>query len=227
MVMIDSSSVRERLALRGYGGLSELELLSIIIGVDRAVRVMDGLSDTRYLLVAGEDELVVRGFTRRQAKQFRAAVALTHQLTERKNYSEREQIRSPSCVYELLKPLMSKYPYQEQFFVVPIDSKNRVLCTERISLGIVNTAYVGIREIFRVAIRHCAASIITAHNHPSGDPTPSPDDIELAQQITEAGEIIRIEHLDHVVIGDGVCTSLREMGRLKRSRIDRQDAVSR
>ena len=213
-MMLEHSEVRERFVLYGYHGLSELELLSVVIGADRAARVMDGLSDTRYLLVAGEDELVKRGFTRSQAKQFRAATALVRRLVERANYSERAQIRSPSCAYELLKPLMSMYPYQEQFFVVPMDSKNRVLCVERVSLGIVNAAYVGVREIYRIAIRHSATVIITAHNHPSGDPHPSPDDIALAKQITDVGKLIGIPHLDHIVIGDGVCTSLREAGHI-------------
>jgi len=95
-----------------------------------------------------------------------------------------------------------------------MDSKNRVLCVERIALGILNAAYVGIREIYRIAIRHCAASVITAHNHPSGDPHPSPDDIALTKKITDAGELIGIPHLDHIVIGDGVCTSLREAGHI-------------
>ena len=213
-MMLERSEVRERFVLYGYHGLSELELLSVVIGADRAARVMDGLSDVRYLLAAGEDELVKRGFTREQARRFRATIALAQRLIQRANYSEREQIRSPSCAYELLKPLISAYPYQEQFFVVPMDSKNRVLCVERIALGILNAAYVGIREIYRIAIRHCAASVITAHNHPSGDPHPSPDDIALTKKITDAGELIGIPHLDHIVIGDGVCTSLREAGHI-------------
>ena len=211
---IDNSEVRERFVLYGYHGLSELELLSVVIGADRAARVMDGLSDVRYLLVAGEDELVRRGFTRSQAEQFRAAAALIRRLVERANYSERTQIRSPSCAYELLKPLVSMYPYQEQFFVVPMDSKNRVLCVERIALGILNAAYVSVREIYCIAIQHRAAAIITAHNHPSGDPHPSPDDIALTKKITDSGELIGIPHLDHIVIGDGVCTSLREAGHI-------------
>jgi DNA repair protein RadC len=226
-MVLESLEVRERLALYGYDGLSELELLSIVIGADRAVRVLDGLLDTRYLLVAGEDELVARGFTRRQAERFRAMVAWTRRAMERKNYSERKQIRSPSCVYELLNAQVSEYPYQEQFFVVPIDSKNRVLCIERISLGILNAAYVEVREIFCIAIRHRAAAVITAHNHPSGDPYPSPVDIALARRITDAGRLIGIKHTDHIVIGGGVCTSLREAGHLERSCTDQQDTVSR
>ena len=212
--MLERSEVHERLALYGYGGLSELEMLSCIIGAERAARVMEGLSDTRYLLVASENELVARGFTREQASRFRMTVALVQRLIQRANYSERAQLRGPSDVYELLKPLISAYPYQEQFLVVPMDSKNRVLCVERVSLGILNAAYVGVREIYRIAIRHCAASVITAHNHPSGDPHPSPDDISLAKQITDAGKLIGIPHLDHIVIGDGVCTSLREAGHI-------------
>jgi DNA repair protein RadC len=214
MKTADTSEVRERLALYGYGGLSELEMLSCIIGAERAARVMAGLSDTRYLLVAGEDELVARGFTREQASRFRMTVALVQRLIQRANYSERAQLRGPSDVYELLKPLASEYPYQEQFFVVPLDTKNRVLCIERIALGILNAAYVGVREIYSVAIKHRASLIITSHNHPSGDPHPSPDDIALAKQITDAGKLIGIEHLDHVIIGDGVCTSLREAGHI-------------
>jgi len=90
-MMLERSEVRERFVLYGYHGLSELELLSVVIGADRAARVMDGLSDVRYLLVAGEDELVRRGFTRSQAEQFRAAAALIRRLVERANYSERTQ----------------------------------------------------------------------------------------------------------------------------------------
>ena len=217
MKIADASDVRERFALYGYRGLSELEMLSEIIGADRANRVMENLSDTRYLLIASEEELVERGFTRDQASRFRMTVALVKRLIQRANYSERAQIRNPSDVYELLKPLVSEYPYQEQFFVVPMDSKNRVLRVERIALGILYAAYVGVREIYCVAIQHRASSIITAHNHPSGDPTPSPDDIAFAKKITGAGELIGIPHLDHVVIGDGVCTSLREAGHINAS----------
>jgi len=79
-MMLERSEVRERFVLYGYHGLSELELLSVVIGADRAARVLDGLSDVRYLLAAGEDELVKRGFTREQARRFRATIALAQRL---------------------------------------------------------------------------------------------------------------------------------------------------
>jgi DNA repair protein RadC len=93
-----------------------------------------------------------------------------------------------------------------------LDTKVRVTATKCIALGTLDTAVLTAREVFRPAIQHSASSIITAHNHPSGDPTPSQEDIAMAKRLTEAGELIGITHLDHLVIGDDTFHSLRQLG---------------
>jgi len=212
---LDVETIRERLSLYGWSSLSVRELLATVVGVARVDGVLDGLSDERWLLVAGIDELVQRGFTRRQAEMFRAAVELALQLWQRAQYHERYHVCSPKAAYELLRPLVMEFPYQEQFFSVPLDSKNRILCVRRVALGTVNAAYVSAREVYRIAIQHSASCILTAHNHPSGDPRPSPEDIALVRGITIIGETLDIPHLDHIILGDGVFTSLREEGRMR------------
>ena len=211
---IDVGSIRERLALYGSVGLSELELLSRVVGESCARRVLDGVNDLRWLLVAGVDELVSAGFPRRQAELFRASVDLALRLWQRAGYRERYQIRSPEDAYDLLK-LFVVEPYQERFWVVPLDNKNYVQCVACVAKGTVDTVAVTAREVFRIALRYGAASVITGHNHPSGDPTPSPGDIKVVSQITTAGDALGIPHLDHIILGDGVYTSLRKMGRMR------------
>ena len=211
---IDAGSIRERLALYGSVGLSELELLSRVVGESRASCILDGVNDLRWLLVAGVDELVSAGFPPRQAELFRASVDLALRLWQRAGYRERYQIRSPEDAYDLLK-LFVVEPYQERFWVVPLDNKNYVQSVVCVAVGTVNTAVVTAREVYRIALRYGAASVITGHNHPSGDPTPSPEDIMLVSRITAAGDAMEIPHLDHIIVGNGVYTSLREMGRMR------------
>jgi DNA repair protein RadC len=210
--MKDISEIREHVAVFGGAGLSEQELLTLIFGEDRAQKLLDGLADTRYLLVASEHELRRRGLTPKQAYQFRMTVRLVLRLLLRVNYYDRLQVREADQIYLLLKPLIAEYPYQEQFWVVALDTKMRVVSVKRVALGTLDSATLSPREVFHPAIQHSAACIITAHNHPSGDPTPSSEDIAMAKRITEVGELIGIKHLDHVVIGDDTFQSLQRMG---------------
>jgi DNA repair protein RadC len=212
--MKDIHEIREHIAVFGGAGLPEQELLTLIFGEDRAQKLLDGLTDTRYLLVASEHELMRRGLTPKQAYQFRMTVRLVLRLLLRVNYYDRPPIREPDHIYLLLKPLIAEYPYQEQFWVVALDTKMRVVSVKRVALGTLDNAILSPREVFHPAIQHCAACIITAHNHPSGNPTPSPEDIALAKRITEAGEIVGIKHLDHLIIGDDTFNSLHRMGHM-------------
>jgi DNA repair proteins len=93
-----------------------------------------------------------------------------------------------------------------------LNTKNQVIGRQTLSIGSLNASIVHPREVFRAAIRRSSASILCAHNHPSGDPTPSPEDILLTKRLAEAGELIGIELLDHLVIGDNRYTSLKEAG---------------
>jgi len=101
---------------------------------------------------------------------------------------------------------------QEELRVVLLDTRNRVLGIEAIYKGSLNSSQVRVGELFKNAIRRNAASIIVVHNHPSGDPTPSPDDIALTRAITQAGKLLDVEVMDHLVIGQGRYVSLKERG---------------
>jgi DNA repair protein RadC len=212
--MKDIREIREHIAVFGGSGLSEQELLTLIFGENRARKLLDGLTDTRYLLTASEHELVQWGLTPKQAHQFRMTVRLVLRLLLRVSYYERLQIREADQIYLLLKPLIAEYPYQEQFWVVLLDTKVRVVAVKRIALGTLDAATLSPREVFRPAIQHSAACIITAHNHPSGDPTPSLEDIAVSKRLTEAGELLNIRHLDHIIIGDDTFHSLRRLGHM-------------
>ncbi len=119
-------------------------------------------------------------------------------------------ITSAGDVVELLEFL--KDEKREHFYAVLLNSKNGVIRTHQVHIGTVNMSIVGPREVFREAIREGAASIIVAHNHPSGDPTPSPEDIDVTTKLSEIGAMLDIPLLDHVIIGERRWVSLKEKG---------------
>jgi DNA repair protein RadC len=121
------------------------------------------------------------------------------------------ELNNPGAVYGYLAPRMA-YLDHEQFVVILLNAKNRVIDVEPVSVGTLTTSLVHPREIFKPAIRRSAYAIILAHNHPSGDPTPSPEDREVTRRLIMAGRLIGIEVLDHLIIGHGAYTSLRERG---------------
>ena len=122
-------------------------------------------------------------------------------------------IRSPQDVANLLMNEM-RYLDREHFRVLLLNAKNRVLSIETVSVGTLNSSAVHPRELFKPAIRNSAAAVILVHNHPSGDPTPSRQDITVTERLKEVGEILGIEVLDHVIVGDGVFISFKEKGLL-------------
>src|SRR5690606_23612398 len=107
-----------------------------------------------------------------------------------------------------------KYLQKEHFIVLFLNTKNRVMGKETLSIGSLNASIVHPREVFRSAIQRSSASIICAHNHPSGDPGPSPEDIEVTRRLQEAGKLIGIELLDHLIIADQSYVSMKELGLL-------------
>lgn len=119
-------------------------------------------------------------------------------------------VEVPEDVYKLLEHL--KYEKQEHFYVVLLDAKRKVIREERVHIGTLSMSIVGPREVFRIAIREGASSIIVAHNHPSGDPTPSPEDIQVTQRLVEVGKMLDIPVIDHVIIGDPASVSFSRRG---------------
>lgn len=123
----------------------------------------------------------------------------------------REQIRSPSDVAALLMVQMAHLD-QEEFRVLHLDTKNRLQSAITLYRGSLNTATIRVGEVFKAALRLNSASIIVAHQHPSGSPDPSPEDIMITRQLVEAGKLLDVELLDSLVIGHGAWVSLRERG---------------
>jgi len=210
---------RERMLRHGAAGMSNAELLAILLRTGTRSESAVTLSQ-RLLLESGglrglSDRTVEqlcerRGVGPAKALQLLAALELGRRMA-RTELEASPIIRSPEDVSTLLMEDL-RYLQQEHFVALFLNTKNRVIGRETLSVGSLNAAIVHPREVFRAAVKRSAASIICAHNHPSGDPTPSPEDIQLTNRLTEAGHIIGIEVLDHVIIGDRRYVSMKERG---------------
>lgn len=163
------------------------------------------------LLSATEQELMqIPGIGKIKAQQVVAALELAKLLNTPK--SPPSVIRSPQDAYELLYTELA-YLQKEHFVCLFLNTKNHIIGQpETISIGSLSAAIVHPREVFRAAIKRSSAALICAHNHPSGDPTPSSEDISLTSRLVQAGEIIGIDVLDHLIIGDSRYVSLKEKG---------------
>jgi len=210
---------RERLISAGANALSEDELLAIMLRVGRpgenavhmAQRILSSFDGLPGLAQATIDELCsVDGIGMAKAAQIKASLEMGKRLMATIP-KERLQVRSPSDVANLLMVEMS-FLDKEELHTVLLDTKNFIIRTEKVYAGSLNSAVVRVGEVFREAIRANCASIIVAHNHPSGDPTPSPEDVHVTKQIVEAGELLDINVLDHLVIGRSKYVSLKERG---------------
>jgi DNA repair protein RadC len=122
------------------------------------------------------------------------------------------EIDVPEDIYELLEDL--KLEKQEHFVAVLLDAKNRVIRVANVHIGTLTSSLVGPREVFRIAIREGASSMIVAHNHPSGDPTPSPEDLEVTKKLVEVGKLLDIPVIDHIIIGNPASVSFQRKGLL-------------
>jgi DNA repair protein RadC len=208
---------RERLIYAGPAALSTAELLAIILRVggrgENAIRMAERLL-SRFgglagLARAGFDELRGQhGMGEAKATQIKAALELGRRLLATSPL-ERPQITGPADAANLLQLEMQQLE-QEQLRTVLLDTKNFVQRVSTVYSGSLNSAVVRIGEVFRDAIRANAASIIVAHNHPSGDPTPSPEDVRVTELLVEAGRLLDIEVLDHLIIGRNRFVSLKE-----------------
>ena len=150
------------------------------------------------------------GIGEAKAAQIKAAIELGRRLTLESN-EERPTINSPADAAALVQYEMSALE-QEHFRVLLLDTRNHVLDIVEVYRGSVNTSQVRVGEIFKAAIRRNASALIVVHNHPSGDPTPSPDDMAVTRAIVQAGKLLDAEVLDHLVIGQGRFVSMKERG---------------
>lgn len=210
---------RERLIRQGAQSLSNQELIAILLRTGTkeesvlalANRVLNYFEKLHELKYATLEEIVsIKGIGEAKAVQLLAAIELGRRLSQ-KQIDGRYVIRSPQDAATFLMPDMSSLQ-QEHFVVLFLNVKNQILHKQTIFIGSLNSSIVHPREIFREAVKRSAASIICAHNHPSGVPTPSPEDIDVTKRLQEAGFIIGIELIDHLIIGDHQFISLKEKG---------------
>ncbi|MBI4745671.1 MAG: DNA repair protein RadC [Deltaproteobacteria bacterium] len=215
---------REKLLKRGPESLSDGELLAIILRTGDGTSKQSALDHARALLLrfgslrkistAGISEICeIKGIGPAKAATIMAAFEIGRRLS-------REEIRSGDtfrCSEDVFRHYHStmRDVKKESFLAILLDSKNKVIREIDISTGSLTASIVHPRELFNPAIKESAAAMILIHNHPSGDPTPSREDIELTKRLREAGELLGIKVLDHIVIGDGHHVSLAEMGYMK------------
>ncbi len=213
----ESERPRERLARLGSQALNTAELLAILLRVgargENAVQVGQRLLQTfgglRGLHQASFDEMISQhGLGEAKAAAIKAAIELGRRLSFEAP-EERSVINSPADAAALVQYEMSALE-QEHFRVILLNTRNQVLDIVELYHGSLNSSMIRVGEVFKPAVRRNAACVIIVHNHPSGDPTPSPDDIAVTKAIVKAGKLLDIEVLDHVVIGQGKFVSLKE-----------------
>lgn len=216
-----SERPRERFLSVGSHSLSNQELIALLLRTgtknesvlqlaERLISYFDGL---RLLKDASIEEIMsIKGIGEAKAIQLLAAIEIGRRMTNL-CYADRYVIRSPEdCANFCMNDM--RFLSQEHFVCLYLNTKNQVLHKQTIFIGSLNASIVHPREVFKEAFRRSAASIICIHNHPSGDPTPSQEDIEVTKRLIECGKIIGIDVLDHLIIGEKKYVSLKEKGYL-------------
>ncbi len=210
---------RERLARHGASVLSNAELLAILLrtgtreesAISLAHRILVQEQGLRYLADSNVEQLsAINGIGKAKAAQIKAAIELGKRLAAFEPGADKP-LKCPQDVAGLLMEEM-RYLKKEHMKLVLLNVKCNLISVEEISVGSLNASIVHPREVFNPAIRKSSASIIMVHNHPSGDPAPSSEDISITARIAEAGKLIGIELVDHIIIGDGKYISMKEKG---------------
>ncbi len=204
-----------RLHQHGSDALATTELLALVLGMGEAPGIAADLlarfGTLHRLARASKAQLMqVRGIGEAQAARLLAVLELSRRLQA--PASEKPRVKSPAEAAAILAPRLAHLD-QEEFHVLLLDTRNRVLGVQVIYKGSLNSSVIRVGEVFRPAIEAPAAALIVAHNHPSGEVSPSPEDVAVTRQLVQAGKLLDIELLDHMVIGQGgQYASLKERG---------------
>ena len=207
---------REKMILNGASSLSDAELLAILIrtgtkelnAIQLGQAIIDKADNIRYLRDLTLEELKsINGIGETKALQIKAALELAIRIASYK--PERYKIKNPWDIYKYYMESL-RYQYKEIFKVVLLNTKNEIITDVDISMGTLNSSLVHPREVFREAIRRSSNKMILLHNHPSGSCDPSKEDKSITNRLKDCGEIMGIEVIDHIIIGDGVYFSFKE-----------------
>ena len=209
---------RGKLLSQGSESLSNTELLAVLLSTSRgsgpvmgmAARLL-GFAGGRLSGLAGcqpEEYMSIAGIDEANACRVSAAIELGRRIATT-GAGEYIRIGDPGCAADLFMEEL-RYLRQEVFMAALINVKCELMMKTRISMGGISSSSAGAREVFRTAVQKGAYAVIVAHNHPSGDPTPSSEDIAVTKRLIEAGKVLGIQVLDHIVIGDGRYVSLKE-----------------
>ena len=209
----------EKLFSHGKATLSNAELIGVLLGsgtrdvsavslADEIISAAGGVGSLSELDC--EDLVRIRGIGPRKAATIVCALELGRRVSL-EGGKQRMSVRSPGSLADLFMEDM-RYAHKEYFKVLMLNVKLEIIGLETVSVGELSGAPVHPRETFEPAIRKGAAAVCFAHNHPSGDPTPSDDDLKITRRLMECGDILGIRVLDHIIIGDGVYSSLKEEG---------------
>ncbi|MBU1100526.1 MAG: DNA repair protein RadC [Bacteroidetes bacterium] len=206
---------REKLVMRGVNSLSDTELIAILLRTGQkgksviclAQDLMVQFGNLSNIATQSLDSLVkIPGIGKDKAATLIAALELSRRIGSQKRSILDTKITSPGEVAQYFIPLL-RDEIKEKFIVVCLSSSNKIIKHETISVGNLNTSVVHPREVFKVAIENNSANIILLHNHPSGNPEPSNEDIKITKQLVEAGKIIDIQVFDHIIIAADSYTS--------------------
>lgn len=214
----ESQRPRERLEKQGAGVLNDAELLAILLRVgmkgSSAVQIgqkllfhfggLSGLQKATFTELCEID-----GVGQAKAAQIKAAIELGLRIS-RYTPEERPLVTSPQDVANLVQYKMASLE-QEELWVILLDTRNHHMRTEQLYRGSLNSSTVRPAEIYKSGIRHNAASLIIVHNHPSGDPSPSPEDINLTRMLVETGQMLELPILDHVIVGTKGVASIKSI----------------
>lgn len=214
-----SERPRERLAHHGSSALSSVELIALILGRGTrgepvmmiAQKLLSQFGSLKNIAEASVEDLQkINGLGLAKASQIKACFEIANRINAPVEIQTRTIVKSAKDIYVLLKPAIGHF-VKEHFIVVSCDTRGGVIAMDTVSIGILNASIVHPREVFEVAIRRHAYSIILAHNHPSGNTEPSDADIAVTNKMYEAGEIFGVKMIDHIIVTQHAFSSLREL----------------
>ncbi|MDD5008699.1 MAG: DNA repair protein RadC [Syntrophorhabdaceae bacterium] len=218
-----SERPRERLLKFGADKLSSQELLALVIGrgvSKRSVMTIAQELVARFGSIQGisnatiEELSRIKGIGTAKAAQLKAAFELgKRQELEKETLYEGYDIKDPQGVVRAVRGTIQDKA-KEHFKLILLNTRNKIIGLSTVSIGTLNASLVHPREVFKDAIRHSASSVVIAHNHPSGDPEPSEEDLKITRRLVESGKILGIEVLDHIIIGKDTFVSLKTKGLL-------------